>query len=146
MCRPTRKFSSVSKQSNPVEAPAERTSACLLTREGKKILARHQAANGRPLFHEASASSVSEGSVPTAGAIPSPTQNRREAKRQRRQEAKERGRRLLTVGGRWREGKLGGSRIPDLRITGLWLEKAGFGLGQEVEIEIEEGRLTIQAV
>ena len=65
-----------------------------------------------------------------------------EHKRRRRSEARSRGHRLLTVCGRWR----GRKRIPDIRLCGLWLKKAGFDLGQELEIEVEAGALTIRAV
>jgi toxic protein SymE len=36
--------------------------------------------------------------------------------------------------------------VPWLNINGLWLERAGFGIGQAVEIEVSEGRLIINAV
>jgi len=36
--------------------------------------------------------------------------------------------------------------VPDLRISGHWLERAGFDLGQHYEIEVRAGRLTIRAV
>jgi len=65
-----------------------------------------------------------------------------ENKRRRRKEARHRGCRLLTVCGRWQAGK----RIPDIRLSGLWLRKAGFDLGQEFEVKVEAGALTIRAV
>jgi hypothetical protein len=65
-----------------------------------------------------------------------------ERKRRRRKEARARGVRLGTVCGRWRDGR----RLPDLRMTGRWLEDAGFELGREYEVEVEAGKLTIQAV
>jgi len=67
----------------------------------------------------------------------------------------------------WREGKLasaatarakghrfgticcrsrGYRRFPDLRISGRWLQRAGFDLGKHYEIEVRAGRLTIRAV
>ncbi|HVF59608.1 MAG TPA: SymE family type I addiction module toxin [Thermoanaerobaculia bacterium] len=36
--------------------------------------------------------------------------------------------------------------VPDLRISGRWLQRAGFDLGQHYEIEVRAGRLTIRAV
>jgi len=65
-----------------------------------------------------------------------------ERKRRRRKEARQRGRRLLTVCGRWQASR----RIPDIRLSGLWLRSAGFDLGQELEVEVEAGRLTLRAV
>jgi len=65
-----------------------------------------------------------------------------EHKRRRRREAHQQGRRLLTVCGRWR----GRRRLPDIRLCGLWLKEAGFDLGQEFEVEVEAGALTIRAV
>jgi len=31
-------------------------------------------------------------------------------------------------------------------MTGRWLQEAGFALGREYEVEVEAGRLTIQAI
>ncbi|HEX5759539.1 MAG TPA: SymE family type I addiction module toxin [Thermoanaerobaculia bacterium] len=36
--------------------------------------------------------------------------------------------------------------VPDLRISGRWLQRAGFDRGQHYEIEARAGRLTIRAV
>jgi toxic protein SymE len=36
--------------------------------------------------------------------------------------------------------------VPWLNVNGLWLERAGFGVGQRVEIEIENRRLIIKAL
>jgi len=66
----------------------------------------------------------------------------RERKRRRRKEVRERGHRLLTVCGRWRARR----RVPDIRLSGLWLRSAGFDFGQELEIEVEDGALTIRAI
>ncbi len=52
------------------------------------------------------------------------------------------GRRFATICGRWQ----GRQRVPDLRLSGLWLREAGFDLGQHFEIEVEAGRLTIRSV
>lgn len=44
----------------------------------------------------------------------------------------------------------GGGRIPEplpqLRLSGNWLEEAGFGVGQPLAIEVGSGRLVIEAV
>lgn len=34
--------------------------------------------------------------------------------------------------------------VPKLRLTGLWLEKAGFKPGQKVRVEIEPNQLTLK--
>jgi toxic protein SymE len=39
-----------------------------------------------------------------------------------------------------------GKDVPWLNINGLWLERAGFGIGQSVEIEVEAKKLTIKAL
>ena len=36
--------------------------------------------------------------------------------------------------------------VPDLRISGHWLQRAGFDRGQHYEIEVRAGRLIIRAV
>ena len=66
----------------------------------------------------------------------------RERKRRRRQEVRERGCRMLTVCGRWRAGR----RVPDVRLSGLWLTNAGFDFGQELEVEVKDGTLMIRAI
>lgn len=53
-----------------------------------------------------------------------------------------RGVRAGTISARWRDGR----EVPELRLAGRWLKGAGFDLGQEYEIEVGVGRLTIQAV
>jgi hypothetical protein len=105
-----------------------------VTAEGMKALAEYERANGKPAFTKAPLSaSVAEALEPEA---------RRERKRRRKKKAREHGLRLLTVCGRWRDGR----KIPDLRLTGQWLEGAGFALGQEYEVEMEAGRLTLRAI
>jgi hypothetical protein len=49
--------------------------------------------------------------------------------------------RKLTVTRLYRE-RMG--LVPQLRINGRWLEKAGFEIGRGVSIKIEEGRLIIE--
>jgi Toxin SymE, type I toxin-antitoxin system len=105
-----------------------------LTAEGKKLLAEHERANGKPAFIENRCTPA------VTAALDSET--RSERKRLRRTEARARGVRVGTVGGRWR----GGRRLPDLRLTGRWLEAAGFELGQEYELDVSTGRLTIHAI
>ena len=39
-----------------------------------------------------------------------------------------------------------GRNLPWLNLSGLWLERAGFGADQKVEIRIEDKQLTIKAV
>jgi hypothetical protein len=36
--------------------------------------------------------------------------------------------------------------VPFLRLSGRWLERAGFVIGGEVKIEVHEGRLIIESV
>lgn len=69
---------------------------------------------------------------------------RRERKRARAQEARAAGRRSGTVCGRW-NGQWK-RRVPDLRLSGLWLRAAGFDLGQAFEVEVRAGELVIRAV
>ena len=40
----------------------------------------------------------------------------------------------------------GSREFPCLNLTGVWLEKAGFGVGQQIEIRIEESQLIIKAI
>jgi hypothetical protein len=49
--------------------------------------------------------------------------------------------RKLTVTRLYRE-RMG--LVPQLRINGRWLEKAGFEIGRGVSIKIEQGRLSIE--
>jgi toxic protein SymE len=105
-----------------------------LTPEGKKALEACRCSNGKPAFTRVPCTSE------VAEALES--EARREGKRQRRRQARQRGVRLGTVCGRWRNGR----RRPDLRMTGRWLEEAGFRLGREYEVEVEAGKLTIQAL
>ncbi|MFC7526261.1 SymE family type I addiction module toxin [Parapedobacter sp. GCM10030251] len=37
----------------------------------------------------------------------------------------------------------GTRRVPELRISGVWLEASGFAMGRTVSIEVSEGRLII---
>jgi hypothetical protein len=104
-----------------------------------RLLAEAQAAAGdgddaAPLFRPADrVSAVSEAL-------------REEDRRQRRQrlarEASRRGRRLGTVSALQRNGE----ERPYVRLSGKWLGEAGFDLGEHFEIEVGEGRLTLETV
>lgn len=39
----------------------------------------------------------------------------------------------------------GRNRVPELRISGNWLEKQGFDIGRTVEITISKGKMVIKA-
>jgi len=105
-----------------------------VTKEGLKALAEYEARHGKAV--------VEEVPLPSDAAEALQDTARRERRRQRRKEARERGLRLLTVCGRWRSNR----RIPEMRLTGLWLRNAGFDLGQEFEVEVSAGALTIRAI
>jgi len=68
---------------------------------------------------------------------------RRQRQRQARR-TRAAGRRLATICGRFRGESM--TRVPDLRLSGHWLRKAGFDLGQFIEVEVSDGRLVIEAV
>jgi len=105
-----------------------------VTTEGKKALAEYERANGKPAYTKARRTPA------VAEALDA--EDWRERKRRRKKEARKRGLRLQTVYGRSRAGR----KFPDLRMTGRWLERAGFPLGQEYEVEVEAGRLTLRAI
>lgn len=65
-----------------------------------------------------------------------------ESKRRRRRDARRRGRRLVTVSYLTRVSR----QVPLLRLSGHWLRDAGFDLGQELEVDVGTGRLTLEAV
>ena len=72
---------------------------------------------------------------------------RNEAERQARrqvweQRAKAAGHRCGTVSGRWRTTQY----VPQVRLSGAWLHRAGFELGQEFEVGVEAGALVVRAV
>ena len=104
-----------------------------LTAEGKKALEECERSNGKPASTKACCTSE------VAEALES--ESRREGKRQRRNHARQRGARLGTVCSRWRAGR----RQPEIRMTGRWLEAAGFDLGREYEVDVAAGKLTIRA-
>lgn len=56
--------------------------------------------------------------------------------------------RYYKVGSRWYEipdGPQGGVEVPFLRLSGRWLEEAGFHIGQRIEVEVGDGELRIIA-
>jgi hypothetical protein len=105
-----------------------------LTKEGEKALAEYERTNGKPTSTKLRCTDT------IAEALGA--EDWRERKRRRRKEARKRGHRFLTVCDRSR----GGRKLPDLRMTGQWLEAAGFTLGQEYEVEVAAGRLTLRAI
>jgi hypothetical protein len=114
--------------------PIDDRFAYRVTEEGLKALAEYELANGKPAFTKAPFSAATSRAPETEAW--------RERKRRRWKKAPDRGLRFFTVCGRWRRGR----KIPDLRLTGQWLEAAGFPLGQEIEVEVEAGRLTLRAI
>jgi len=48
-----------------------------------------------------------------------------------------------TVCGRYRNAS--NTRVPDLRLCGLWLKGAGFDLGRKYEVHVDDRKLTIRA-
>jgi len=105
-----------------------------VTREGLKALEEYEKLHGK--------AAVEAVPLPTELAESIEAEAWRERKRRRRKEVRDRGHRLLTVCGRWR----GRRRVPDVRLSGLWLRSAGFDFGQELEVEVEDGALTIRAI
>lgn len=104
-----------------------------LTPAAQSLLAEHERSTGAVLHRRA---------VPAAEVAASEA---REAKRRRRKllrrRARRRGRRLGSISYRW----CGGENRPLLRLSGKWLARAGFPIGQEFEVVVEEGRLVLEA-
>ena len=46
-----------------------------------------------------------------------------------------------TVCGRYRKER----RVPDLRLSGQWLERAGFDRGRKFHVQVHDGRITLRA-
>jgi hypothetical protein len=104
-----------------------------LTADGKQILTEHQSTDG-PLFEPAAPlAEVRE-------AVDAESRRRRRTHLHRR--ARHRGRRFGTISSLWK----GKKRRPTLRLTGDWLQEAGFDEGRHFEITVEDGRLVIEAV
>lgn len=54
------------------------------------------------------------------------------------------GQRTITIGSLFRSSSThGGGRVPYVRMSGRWLEKAGFACGARLLIATEEGKLVI---
>lgn len=106
-----------------------------LTPKAQRLLEQHQADGTKaPLFHRA-AKVANLGEALTR-------ENRRQERSRLARDARRRGRRFGTISRRHQ----GGEARPFLRLSGKWLGDAGFDLGQYFEIEVEDGRLTIEAV
>jgi hypothetical protein len=105
-----------------------------VTEEGFKALAEYQKRHGKRVVRKVR--------LPDTVAEALETEAWQDGRQVRRKRAHERGCRLLTVCGKNR----GGRRVPDLRLMGLWLERAGFELGRVCEVEVGAGTLTIRAI
>jgi hypothetical protein len=71
------------------------------------------------------------------------TAAKRQAERHDRlQKARERGHRCGTVSTYWRDNEA----VPQVRLSGNWLQQAGFELGREFEIGVEPGVLVVRVV
>ncbi len=51
--------------------------------------------------------------------------------------------RKLKIGYIWRGKYSGEKQVPQINLSGNWLQKAGFEVGQNVKIEVQENRLII---
>jgi hypothetical protein len=105
-----------------------------LSEEARLLLEDFEARNGKVL------SRATPCTAAVAAALDASAEHQRRLRRQR--ETRARGLRPGTVSGRLQ----GAGEIPELRISGNWMREAGFDLRQEVEIEVENGKLTIRAV
>ncbi len=130
MCERSRNSTSRSERTGPFDNQF----VYRLTEEGEDLLSEHERTNGRPAYLRTP--------CPAEVAEALDSEARRERQRLRQKEARARGVRAGTVYSRWRDGRY----VPELRMTGRWLENAGFDQGQEYEVEVEIGKLTIQVV
>lgn len=130
MCERKSELTSRPESSGPIDT----SFGYRVTEEGMKALEEYEKRHGKPVLRKVD--------LPHAARHSIDSQTRQERRRQRRKKAQARGHRLVTVCGKQR----GNRRIPDLRLVGLWLEKAGFDLGRQCEIEVGSGTLTIRAV
>lgn len=105
-----------------------------ITAEGLQALADYEQRHGRTLVRNLP--------LPDTVAEALATEEWHEERRQRRKEVRDRGNRIVTVCGRYRNRR----KVPDLRLMGQWLEQAGFDLGRQCEVEVEPGTLTIRAL
>jgi hypothetical protein len=105
-----------------------------VTEEGLKALAEYEELHGKPAWRKVPLSdTVAEALADDAW---------RERQREYRRMARKRGNRLVTICGRQR----GGQKVSELRLIGLWLQRAGLDVGRHCEIEVEPGTLTIRAI
>lgn len=130
MCERKSEFTSRPEPTGPIDT----SFGYRVTEEGMKALEEYEKRHGKPVLHKVDRPRAAPHSIDT--------ETREERRRQRRKKAQARGHRLVTVCGKQR----GNRKIPDLRLVGLWLEKAGFDLGRQCEIEVGSGTLTIRAV
>jgi Toxin SymE, type I toxin-antitoxin system len=127
MCERDSQFTSLPDPAGP----ADDQFVYQLTAEGKRALEEHERATGTPVHTRA---------APVAAvAAERKHEERRQLRRELARKAGESGHRVGTVCGRWREG----GKVPDLRISGAWLRKAGFDVGQVYEVAVTNGHLTI---
>lgn len=105
-----------------------------VTEEGLKALAEYEKRHSKRLVRKVR--------LPAGAADALEAEAWHERRHWRRKLARERGHRLLTVCGKNR----GRRRVPDLRLMGVWRERAGFKLGRLCEVEVEAGTLTIRAI
>ena len=110
--------------------PTDERFAYSLTPEGRKILEEHEATTGEQLH------------IPSARFSEIAEAVEREKTRRRREEAKSNGRRFGTISYRTTGEKL----RPHLRLSGNWLDEAGFRLGQHFEVTVHDRQLIIDAV
>ena len=131
------------------KGPREEQFIYVLSREGERALAeralkaaarvheRFWAAPPEPAAAEAVGEAVAQEPRSAVGVA------LRARRSVRAKAARVNGRRFGTVNRRTRDQ---GDPVPDLRISGFWLQEAGFGFGQEYEVEVEAGTLTVRAV
>ena len=49
----------------------------------------------------------------------------------------------LTISSLYQPRRRGGTTAPHLRLTGRWLEAAGFPAGARVQVQVQQGQLVI---
>jgi len=141
--RQSTRSSSLAPATRP-EAPTEPTGPTddrfvyHLTAEGRRVLDAHERANCCTTHRPAAARAAVAEQVAA---------HDRSARRKARAAEAAAGNggggiRFGTVGYRWQ----GATRVPEVRLAGKWLREAVFDFGKELEIRVERGRLTIQAV
>ena len=54
--------------------------------------------------------------------------------------------RQLKVREYWRQLKYGEKLVPQIQLSGLWLEEAGFTINDFVTIEVDQDQLTIKKI